>query len=609
MRRLGAVYRLPPLAAVLSVLVCACSLSGSGGGDVESSVASEDRAALSTLDALVSDGRFIRAGELADSLYAAWRFDSRRISAANRALFVGAVALQSAGESEAAATRFEELLGRSSGTLLELSLYRLAEIRVRGGHEALALELMLANPDALNEQARQLMREAASSVTLVELEEIAGAAAAGPASGLLNAELARAWALAGREDAAREVARRVLAAESWSEDRDLARRILDGSYRESALVRVGLLIPRSGRFAAAGELVEEGARIALLEYQRTAGALPVDLVVEDDSSDGADVEDVMRRLERQGVAAVIGPMRSETFSAAMAGRSDKRLLLISPTATEIDRPDENAFTLWSRQRRHTDVARDLARFLGGDAGLRRLGVLYPNGSLGQSSYRSFEEAARQSGADVVAASAYRPDTTTFQDPIGRLAAGTPQAIFVDADALPTVLQLTPQIPYYGIEGSIVAGSALWGSPEALRRLEGTLGNAWIVGAHIDRTAEASPWATFKDLYEVHYRKSLRDNMLPALGYDAMRVILSAITRSGTADPARVSRAARDLEIAGATGLFRLDPETSTVVRATLIRALRDGVLSPLDVASLLAWRDAEAEEAARRAAAAEENEG
>ena len=180
---------------------------------------------------------------------------------------------------------------------------------------------------------------------------------------------------------------------------------------------------------------------------------------------------------------------------------------------------------------------------------------------------------------------------------------------MDADAVPTVLQLTPQIPYYGIEGLIVAGSALWGAPEALRRLEGTIGNAWIVGAYVDRTAEASPWATFRDRYEREYRKSLRDNMLPALGYDAMRLIFSALARSGTADPARVARAAAELEVAGATGLFRLDPGTSTVIRRTLIRALRDGTLRPLDVASLLQWRDAEAEEAARRAEAAKDEGG
>ena len=98
-------------------------------------------------------------------------------------------------------------------------------------------------------------------------------------------------------------------------------------------------------------------------------------------------------------------------------------------------------------------------------------------------------------------------------------------------------------------------------------------------------------------------------MLPALGYDAMRLIFSALARSGTADPARVARAAAELEVAGATGLFRLDPGTSTVIRRTLIRALRDGTLRPLDVASLLQWRDAEAEEAARRAEAAEDEGG
>ena len=550
----------------------------------------------------------MRAAELADSLFASWRSAPDLASAANRALFVGAIALQTAGESEEAAARFEILVGRTSGSLQELSVARLAAIRVAGGQDEPALVLLLQHPEALGEESRRVLRQAAASVTLEQLEAAARSAAPGPAGGTVRAELARALALAGREDSAQVVAGSVLAADAWPEDRELAREILAGGYRDRARVRIGVLIPRSGPFATAGELVEEGARLALREYERTAGGLPIELIVEDEGSDEVDAGELIRRLERQGVVAVIGPMRSEAFAAAAGARRDARLLLISPTATEVQDPADNAFTLWDRERRHSDVARDLARFLGGDAGLTRLGVLYPLGPLGQSSYRSFEEAVRLTGATVVAASAYRPDTTTFEEPIARLALARPEAVFVDADAVPTVLQLTPQIPYYGVEGSIVAVSALWGEPEALRRLEGTLGNAWIVGAFVDRTAEASPWATFKDQYEQEYRKSLRENMLPALGHDAMRLVLSAIARSGTPDAARIARAAAELEVAGATGLLSLQPGTSTVMRRTLIRALQDGTLRPLDVASLLAWRDVEAEEAARRAAAAKEKE-
>lgn len=586
-----------------------CASSSDMGMAEPTGIGAAEREALRSLDALVSEGSFIRAGELADSLFSAWRSDPSRTSAANRALFVGAVALQTAGESEAAASRYEALIGRASGTLFEMAVGRLADIRVRNGQELAALQLLLEYPGSMSEESRRLMRQAAGSITLGELEELVASAAPGRAGGLLRAELARALALGGRDDSATVVAQRVLDAEAWPSDRELARQILAGDYREAASVRIGLLIPRSGRFAAAGELVEEGARIALQEYERTAGALPVEFLVVDDRSGDADLVDLVRRLEREGVAAIVGPMRSEAFAEAAVGRRDDRLLIVSPTATDVRDPAENAFTLWARDRRHTDVARDVAQFLSGDAGLTRLGVLYPFGPLGQSSYRSFDQAARQTGAAVVAASGYRPDTTTFQTPIDRLAAATPEAIFVDADAVPTVLQLTPQIPYYGIEGLIVAGSALWGAPEALRRLEGTIGNAWIVGAYVDRAAEASPWATFRDQYEREYRKSLRDNMLPALGYDAMRLILSAVARSGTPDAARVARAAAELEIAGATGLFRLDPGTSTVIRRTLIRALRDGTLQPVDVASLLRWRDVEAEEAARRAEAAEDEGG
>lgn len=598
-------WRWLPVALLTSTLSSACALSSSGGGGSEPGLSAEESAALRSLRALVADGSHLRAAEMADSLYAAWQFERRLSAGANQALWLGAVSFEAAGETDVAASRLEVLIVRASGSLQELGIQRLAHIRVRSGREMAALELMLEHPGTLNEESLRLMRTAAGSVTLVQLETLAARSAGRPGA-LLGAELAKALALAGRGDSAAAVARSVLEEDAWSADRQLARQVLAGEYREAARLRVGLVIPRTGRFAAAGQLVEEGARVALLEYARTAGALPVDLVIRDDSSGVADVGALVRGLEKEAVVAVVGPMRSDAFAAAARGRRDSKLLLISPTATDIQEPEKNAFTLWERQRRHGDVARDLARFLGGDAGLRRLAVLYPLGPLGQSSYRSFAEAAQEVGAQIVASSAYRPDTTTFRGPIDRIAAAAPEAIFVDAEAGPTVLQLTPQIPYYGVEGTIIAGSALWGEPDVLRRLEGTLGNAWIVGTYVDRTAEASPWATFEDLYEMHYRKSLRGNMLPALGYDAMRVVLTAIARSGTGDPARVSRAARELEIAGATGLFRLDPGSSTVARRTLIRALRDGALYLLDVASLLTWRDVEAEEAARRAKAEKE---
>ena len=598
-------WRWLPTALLTATLSSACALSSSGGGGGDPGVSAEESAALRSLRALVADGSHLRAAEMADSLYAAWQFERGLSAAANQALWLGAVSFEGAGETDVAASRLEVLIVRASGSLQELGIQRLAHIRVRNGREMAALDVMLEHSGTLNDESLRLMRTAAGSVTLVELETLA-ARSEGRVGALLGAELAKALALAGRGDSAAAVARSVLEEDAWSADRQLARQVLAGEYREAARLRVGLVIPRTGRFAAAGQLVEEGARVALLEYARAAGALPVDLVIRDDSSGVADVEALVRGLEKEAVVAIVGPMRSDAFAEAARSRRDSKLLLISPTATDVREPERNAFTLWERQRRHADVARDLARFLGGDAGLRRLAVLYPLGPLGQSSYRSFEEAAQEVGAQVVASSAYRPDTTTFRGPIDRIAAAAPQAIFVDADVGPTVLQLTPQIPYYGVEGRIIAGSALWGEPDVLRRLEGTLGNAWIVGTYVDRTAEASPWATFEDLYEMHYRKSLRDNMLPALGYDAMRVVLTAIARSGTGDAARVSRAARELEVAGATGLFRLDPGSSTVVRRTLIRALRDGALYLLDVASLLTWRDVEAEEAARRAEAEKE---
>ena len=123
------------LAGLSVVLAGGCASSSDRGMAEPTGIGTADREALRSLDALVSEGSFIRAGELADSLFSAWRSDPSRTSAANRALFVGAVALQTAGESEAAASRYEALIGRASGTLFEMAVGRLADIRVRNGQD------------------------------------------------------------------------------------------------------------------------------------------------------------------------------------------------------------------------------------------------------------------------------------------------------------------------------------------------------------------------------------------------------------------------------------------------------------------------------------------
>jgi hypothetical protein len=96
---------------------------------------------------------------------------------------------------------------------------------------------------------------------------------------------------------------------------------------------------------------------------------------------------------------------------------------------------------------------------------------------------------------------------------------------------------------------------------------------------------------------------LRDNILPALAYDAVGLVLSALDEARLPIPAALSAfLGREPELAGVTGRLRPDAPTSTVGRRTQIRMLYDGQLVRPDRNRLLTWL------AEARVAAAERRE-
>jgi len=540
-------------------------------------------------------GDYAEASRQADSLYLAWRGQGSLAALANRALWVQGRALQALGDLSAAGGVYETLVERSDGDGYGRgAVGRLATLRASTGDPEGALNVLLAYPEAMGEAELETAREV---VAKLDPEEVRRQAErydvdSGPAALVLHAELARVLVLSDRADSARRVARRVLDAQPAEYERDLAMVILEArDGLAGASLRVGVVLPLSGRFSAVGELLMEGIEVAREAHLR-AGGPDVEFLFRDDGSDPERAVTLAGELEDEGALAIIGLVRSESFAAAARNRDSRRLLLISPTATDVIDPLPNTYTMWDRERRQLDVAEDLAAWIVRDLGLRSGAVLYPDDASGRAIAAVFRDAVERTGGAIVAAASYAPDSTTFQTPITALAQARPDVVYVAGASVPTLLQLAPQLYYYGIDRSLIAGGPIWTEPTVLRRLDAPAANYRIVGGYADRVSAGTRWAAFRTEYERKYRKSLGDNILPALAYDAALLILAALRDVGLPLPGAVSQRVggiKDLE--GATGFLSPEPASSTVARRTLVRMVLDGQLVGADPGRVLTWLD------------------
>lgn len=550
--------------------------------------------ALREAEDLYREGEYGAAAARADSLFRAWRSERALDRLADRALWLEARAREELGELGTARERLETLLERRPESPVRLeAVRRLARLRSVTGDDAGAAAVLLENPDAVEDEERALLRSATLALSLPELEELADRfPPEGPGATVIHAALARALALADRLEEARRVAERVLAASPEPPEERVARAVLEvGGVADADTFRLGAVLPLTGRFAGVGELLREGMEIALAEFREEGADVPaVSLEVLDDGSDPERAVELARRLEEGGAHAILGPVRSESFGAVARARRNPRLLIVSPTATDILAPAPYVYTLWERERWERDAARALGEWVIAEVGLRTAGVLYPPTPAGRAAAEAFAVGVEAEGGRVVSRSDYPPDSTTFEASISRVADAEPDVVFVAGDDAPTVLQIAPQLHYFGLDHSLVAGGPTWADPAVVRRLDPFAANYRVVGTYMDRIAEGTPWARFRSRYEAETRKPLRNNMLPALGHDAMKLVLEAVRAARLPLPGALSvELASGPEVTGATGILRPEPGTSTVARRTHIRVLRDGQLRVPDVTALLAW--------------------
>jgi branched-chain amino acid transport system substrate-binding protein len=338
-------------------------------------------------------------------------------------------------------------------------------------------------------------------------------------------------------------------------------------------VRVGAILPQSGGTALQqyGELVRQGIDIALAEHGRSGGR-EVELVVADDAGDAANAPRALRELEAAGVVAVIGPLLEQGLAAAASARASPQLALVSPTAPA--RPQSaNAYALNTED---TRGAEELARYAL-RRGYRNIGVLYPRTEDFRRLAEAFRTTIQAGGGRLAVDVGYDPNLTTFSEPMERLRAGAVDVIFAPATER-IIRQLAPQFSYYGLGAVQLLGSDGWTSDELLRTMGRTLEGV-IATTPLLRGSPAVAWDQFVGLYEAAERRTL-DTPYPALGYDAMRVVLDAATRARTGRPADIAQALAAVDdFRGATGVLSL--RGGTVTRRPFLVQIRSGRLSPV----------------------------
>ena len=257
--------------------------------------------------------------------------------------------------------------------------------------------------------------------------------------------------------------------------------------------RIGAAFSLTGAAAVYGASQQNGAKLAVDEVNE-AGAVKIDLKIEDDASDPNQGISVFQRfINQDNVAAIIGPTLSNTaFSAdPEAVKAGVVVLGVSNTAAGITDMGEWVFrdSLTEGQVIPQTIAAAKTKF-----NLVKVAILYgQDDAFTKSGYDVFKQALADSGIEVTTTETFSKGDRDFNAQLTKILGTAPDAIVVSALAEEGAGIIT-QARGLGIDVPIIGGNG-FNSPKLMTGA-GKSSDGVIVGAAWNSASSGAENAEF-----------------------------------------------------------------------------------------------------------------
>ncbi|HSG47734.1 MAG TPA: ABC transporter substrate-binding protein, partial [Longimicrobiales bacterium] len=266
---------------------------------------------------------------------------------------------------------------------------------------------------------------------------------------------------------------------------------------------------------------------------------------------------------------------------AAATRTRVEIPLISPTAYEVPAGEPRVLSLNAFD---PGAAEALAEWAAA-SGIRQVAMIHPSRGASADEARLFSERFQALGGSVLRSFSYEPGVTFWESQILGAAALRPDALVlpVPPEDLPG---MAPQVTFFGLDtlGIRILGTGGWTDPRILEEVDPRHTTGVVVATPMRSLPDSEGYRRFRDAYERHFRRSLVDGTVQALGYDAASLVFRGIY-AGAGAPGEVALALEQVRgLQGATGsLSVVDGE---VRRLHHVVCLQDRTQHPIQAGQL-----------------------
>jgi branched-chain amino acid transport system substrate-binding protein len=351
-------------------------------------------------------------------------------------------------------------------------------------------------------------------------------------------------------------------------------------------VKIGHVAPLTGPIAHLGKDNENGARLALEEINKAG--LTIDgkkvvltLVPEDDAEDPKTATQVAQKLVDAKVVGVVGHLNSGTSIPASKIYSDAGITQISPSSTNPDYTKQGFKTTYRLVATDAQQGPALGNYVANTLKAKTVAIIDDSTQYGKGLADEFEKTVKAAGLKVVTREASNNKATDFKAILTKVKGSKPDVIMyggMDATGGPLAKQATE----LGIKAKIVGGDGM--CTEKLIELAGEA----VVNVTCSEAGKAlskmAQGADFQKRYKERFNSDVQ--IYAPFTYDAVYVLVDAMKRANSTDPAKILVAMPDTKMNGLIGNIAFDSKGDMKEGVITLYDFKDKKKTVLDVINM-----------------------
>ncbi len=337
--------------------------------------------------------------------------------------------------------------------------------------------------------------------------------------------------------------------------------IAGAASAQDMVVKIGHVGPTSGGIAHLGKDNEMGARMAIDELNAkgvTIGGKKAkfELLAEDDAGDPKQGTAVAQKLVDSKVNGVIGHLNSGTTIPASKIYSDAGIPQISPSATNPKYTRNGYKTAFRVVADDTHLGGTLGRYAIKELKGKSIAVIDDRTAYGQGVAEEFAKAVKASGGAIAEQQFTNDKATDFTAILTAIKAKNPDVVFyggMDAVAGPMIRQMKQ----LGINAKFLGGDGIC-SGELPKLAAGAMADGQVICAEAGGVEGEQKAGMEKFKADFKKKFGAEVQIYAPYVYDATMVMVDAMVKAGSADPAKYLPVLAKTSYKGVTGNIAFD---------------------------------------------------